>query len=186
MVRVGATRPIDLDLRLIVATSHTLTQEITEGRYREDLYYRLAVAVLKLPALRECTGDLGLLVDRPLNQINEERAHDPGYRNKKLSASARNVLLRHPWPGNVRKILNTLRRIAIRWDGATIEAEDVREALLPAPRIQGQGALDRTLGDGCSMPDLFANVARHHLTRAMEEAAGNKSRAAGLVDLASY
>ena len=186
VVRVGATRAIGVDVRVIAATNRTLTQEITEGRFREDLYYRLAVAVLKLPPLRERTGDLGLLVDHLLDQINEESAYEPGYRNKRLSASARNVLLRHSWPGNVRELLNTLRRAAIWSDVETIDAEDIREALLPAPRDQRQEVLDRALGDGFSLPDLLANVARHYLARAMEEAAGNKSRAAELVGLASY
>ena len=156
------------------------------SRFREDLYYRLAVAVLKLPPLRERQGDLGPLVDRLLDQINEESAREPGYRNKKLSASARNVLLRYSWPGNVRELMNTLRRAAIWSDGTTIEAEDVREALLPAPRDQEQAVLNRTLGNGFNLPDLLANVARHYLSRAMEESAGNKSRAADLVGLASY
>ena len=83
VARVGATRAIGVDVRVIAATNRTLTQEITEGRFREDLYYRLAVAVLKLPPLRERAGDLGLLVDRLLDQINEESAHEPGYRNKR-------------------------------------------------------------------------------------------------------
>ena len=186
VVRVGATRPIGVDVRVIAATNRTLTQEVAENRFREDLYYRLAVAVLKLPPLRDRTGDLGLLIDRLLDQINEESAHEPGYRDKKLSASARNILLRHSWPGNVRELLNTLRRAAIWSDGETIEAEDVREAILPAPRRQGEEILDRALGEGFSLPDLLANVARHYLARAMEEAAGNKSRAADLVGLASY
>ena len=186
VIRVGATRAIGVDVRVIAATNRTLTQEITEGRFREDLYYRLAVAVLKLPPLRERTGDLGLLVDHLLDQINEESAHEPGYRNKRLSASARNVLLQHSWPGNVRELLNTLRRAAIWSDVETIEAEDVREALLPTPRDPRQEVLNRALGDGFSLPDLLANVARHYLARAMEEAAGNKSRAANLVGLASY
>ena len=186
VVRVAATKPIGVDVRVIAATNRTLTQEIAQGRFREDLYYRLAVAVLKLPPLRERTDDLGPLVDRLLEQINEESAQEPGYREKKLSASARNIVLRHSWPGNVRELLNTLRRSAIWSDGATIEAEDVREALLPAPREAGREILDRPLGEGVNLPDLLATVARHYLTRAMEEAAGNKSRAAELVGLASY
>ena len=186
VVRVGATKPIGIELRVIAATNRTLTQEVAQGRFREDLYYRLAVAVLKLPPVRERPGDLGPLVDRLLEQINEESAHEPGYRNKKLSVSARNILFRYSWPGNVRELMNTLRRAAIWSDGVTIEADDVREALLPAPRDPEQAILDRALGNGFSLPDLIANVARHYLERAMEEAAGNKSRAADLVGLASY
>ena len=186
VVRVGTTKPISVDVRVIAATNRTLTQEVAANRFREDLYYRLAVAVLKLPPLRERTGDLGLLVDRLLDQINEESAFEPGYRNRKVSASARNILLRHSWPGNVRELLNSLRRAAIWSDGETIEAEDVREALLTPPRDQRYEVLDCALGDGFSLPDILANVARHYLTRAMEEAAGNKSKAADLLGLPSY
>ena len=152
VVRVGATKPIGIELRVIAATNRTLTQEVAQGRFREDLYYRLAVAVLKLPPVRERPGDLGPLVDRLLEQINEESAHEPGYRNKKFSVSARNILFRYSWPGNVRELMNTLRRAAIWSDGVTIEADDVREALLPAPRDPEQALLDRALGNGIQPP----------------------------------
>ena len=118
VVRVGATTPRKVDVRVIAATNRTLTEEVTENRFREDLFYRLAVAVLKLPPLRERAGDLGLLADRLMEQINAESATEPGYQGKQLSASARNIMLRHFWPGNVRELANTLRRAAI-WAGGS-------------------------------------------------------------------
>ena len=186
VVRVGATAPRKVDVRVIAATNRTLTEEVAGGRFREDLFYRLAVAVLKLPPLRERPGDVGLLADRLLERINAESTSEPGYQGKKLSASARNVLSRHSWPGNVRELSNTLRRTAIWSDGSTITADDLHDALLPAARDDGREVLDRTLGNGFSLPDLLAEVARHYLARAMEEAANNKTRAAELVGLASY
>ena len=186
VVRVGATTPLDLDVRVIAATNRTLTEEVAGGRFREDLFYRLAVAVLKLPPLRERPGDMGLLADRLLGQVNAESATEPGYQEKKLSASARNVVLEHAWHGNVRELSNTLRRAAIWSDGSTIAAEDLRDALLPGTRDRAPAVLDRTLGNGFSLPQLLAEVARHYLARAMEEAANNKTRAAELVGLASY
>ena len=186
VVRVGATTPRDVDVRVIAATNRTLTEEVAGGRFREDLFYRLAVAVLKLPPLRERPGDVGLLADRLLQQIDAESASEPGYQSKKLSSSARNVLSRHPWPGNVRELSNTLRRAAIWSDGSSITAEDLHDALLPAARDRAAAVLDRTLGNGFSLPQLLAEVARHYLARAMEEAANNKTRAAELVGLASY
>ena len=186
VVRVGATTPRDVDVRVIAATNRTLTEEVAGGRFREDLFYRLAVAVLKLPPLRERPGDVGLLADRLLQQIDAESASEPGYQSKKLSASARNVLSRHPWPGNVRELSNTLRRAAIWSDGCAITAQDLRDALLPAARDRGRQILDRPLGNGFSLPQLLAEVARHYLGRAMEDAADNKTRAAELVGLASY
>ena len=129
------------------------------------------MALLKLPPLRERAGDLGLLADRLLDQINAESVHEPAYRSKKLSVSARNILLQHPWPGNVRELSNTLLRAAIWSDDATIRAQDLRDALLPAARDQRREVWDRPLGNGLSLPDLLAEIARHYLARAMAEAA---------------
>ena len=186
VVRVGATTPRDVDVRVIAATNRTLTEEVASGRFREDLFYRLAVAVLNLPPLRERPGDVGPLAVRLLDQINAESASEPGYQCKKLSSSARNVLLGHAWHGNVRELSNTLRRAAIWSYGSTITAEDLHDALLPAARDHASTVLDRTLGNGFSLPDLLAEVARHYLTRALDEASKNKTKAAELVGLASY
>ena len=186
VVRLGATKAVEVDVRIIAATNRTLTREVAQNRFREDLFYRLAVAILKLPPLRKRPGDLGLLVDRLLEQVNEESGSEPGYEEKQLSPAARNVLLQHSWPGNVRELLNTLRRSAI-WSGSTtLEAEDLRDALLPAPGDRKSGILGRTLGNGFSLPGLLADVARHYLSQAMEEAGGNKTRAARLLGLSSY
>ena len=186
IVRLGTSKALSVDVRIVAATNRTLTEETAAGRFREDLFYRLAVAVLKIPPLRERTGDLGLLVDYLLRQVNQEAEAEPGYKDKKLSAGARNLLLAHPWPGNVRELLNTLRRAAIWSDGDAISAEDAREALLPAAAPAQPDVLGRPLGAGFKLPDLLQKVARHYLVRAMDEAQGNKTRAAELVGLPSY
>jgi DNA-binding NtrC family response regulator len=186
VVRLGSSKPLTVDVRIVAATNRTLTEEIAAGRFREDLFYRLAVAVLKIPPLRDRAGDLGLLVDHLLALVNRESATQPGYKDKKLSASARNLLLIHPWPGNIRELLNTLRRAAIWSDGVTIASEDIREALLPAVASTSQEALGRPLGSGFNLPELLKEVTRHYLGRAMEEAHGNKTKAAELVGLSSY
>jgi DNA-binding NtrC family response regulator len=186
VVRLGSSTPLKVDVRIVAATNRTLTEEIAAGRFREDLFYRLAVAVLKIPPLRDRTGDLGLLIGHLLAQVNREAAAEPGYKDKKLSAGAKNLLLAHPWPGNVRELLNTLRRAAIWSDGAVISSEDVREALLPAALPTRQDVLGRPLGSGFNLADLLKEVARHYLARAMDEAHGNKTKAAELVGLPSY
>lgn len=186
VLRVGSTTPRSVDVRIIAATNRILIDEIVAGRFREDLFYRLAVAGLQLPPLRERQGDLGLLLDRLLERVNEEHGEQPGYEHKQCSVGARNILLSHPWPGNVRELLNTLHRLAIWTPGATIRSEDVREALLP---VIGEGEtriLDRPLGNGLKLPDLLAEVARHYLARALQETRGNKTRAARLLGLSSY
>jgi DNA-binding NtrC family response regulator len=186
ILRVGSSRPIRTDVRIVAATNRTLSEEIASGRFREDLFYRLAVAVLKLPPLRERAGDLGVLIDHLLAQVNHEAASEPGFREKRLSAGARNLLLSNPWPGNVRELLNTLRRVTLWSDGTVISAEDVHEALLPATVPIQSEVLGRPLGPGFNLPELLREVARHYLQRAIDEAHGNKTRAAELVGLPSY
>ncbi len=95
VTRLGASKPIPFDVRIIAATNRDLIKEIANGRFRPDLFYRIAVAVLKLPPLKDRTGDVGLLIDRILDQINEESVNEPGYKYKKISAAAKNLMLQH-------------------------------------------------------------------------------------------
>jgi len=89
ITRVGATGPIRVDVRLIAATNRNLIHEVNEGRFREDLFYRLAVAVINLPALRDRDQDADLLLDRLLEQVNRRSIGEPGYNPKKLSVTAK-------------------------------------------------------------------------------------------------
>ena len=184
--RLGARQSIHVDVRIISATNRNLLVEVSEGRFRADLFYRLAVAVLQLPSLLEREGDVSLLIDHALKKINEDSANEPGYQQKSLSVSARKVLLNHSWPGNVRELINTLLRAAVWSQGSTIQPDDVREAMLPEARASREGILDRPLGDGLNLDEILSTVARHYLQRAVEDSHGNKTKAAELLGLASY
>ena len=89
--RLGASKPISIDVRTVAATNRTLSEEVREGRFREDLFYRIVVAYLKLPPLRDRPGDLGLLSDHLIEQINTENEGQPSYKRKEISASAKNM-----------------------------------------------------------------------------------------------
>ena len=184
--RVGSTQSLPADVRIVTATNRILIDEVAQGRFREDLFHRLAVAILRLPPLRERRGDLPLLIDHLLALVNQESAEEPGFKHKKLSAGTKNLLRGHSWPGNVRELLNTLRRAAIWSAGETISAEDLREALLPTASPAGSDILNRPLGDDLSLPGLLETVAKHYLARALDETHDNKTRAAELVGLRSY
>lgn len=187
VVPVGSSRPVKVDVRLVAATNRSLVEDVATGQFREDLFHRVAVAVLRLPPLRERREDLPLLIDHLLEQVNREGTEQPGYVQKKLSAGAKNLMLTHDWPGNVRELMNTLRRACLWSTGGTLTAEDIRDALLPAARGRSaDGILERPLGEGLDLPDILASVARHYLRRALDEAHGNKTRAAQLVGLPSY
>lgn len=186
MHRVGSSKEKKVSFRLISATNRDLMAEVTEGRFREDLFHRIAVAILQIPSLRERDGDIGLIVEALLSRINREAQSQPGYQDKKLSASARNLLIQHPWPGNVRELYNTLQRVAVWSTGPVIEASDVKASLLHFPGQSQSDILNRPLGEGFELPALINDVARHYLDRALTESGGNKTKAAALVGLPSY
>jgi transcriptional regulator with PAS, ATPase and Fis domain len=186
ITRVGASKPIPFNVRIIAATNRDLIKEIAKDRFRPDLFYRIAVAVLKLPPLKDRTGDLGLLVDRILAQINEESVDEPGYRYKKISANAKNLMLQHAWPGNVRELQNTLTRAAIWSSGTTIDLEDIRDAMLPMAQAGGDGLLGKPLIDGINLSNLMEKLAQHYLKRALAEVNGSKTKAAELLGFSNY
>jgi transcriptional regulator with PAS, ATPase and Fis domain len=186
VVPLGTSLPKKIDLRVISATNRNLINEVAEGNFREDLFYRLAVLVLNLPPLREREGDIGLMLDDFLKKLNQENTGTVWLEDKKLSASARNLLINHHWPGNVRELQNTLLRAAVFSSGEKISEIDVRRSIFPTTPKQGYDVLDHQLGNGFSLPGLIEKVARHYLDRALEQAHGNKSEAAKLVGLPSY
>jgi transcriptional regulator with PAS, ATPase and Fis domain len=186
VTRVGATRAKSIDIRVIAATNRVLPDEIREGRFREDLFHRLAVGVLLLPPLRQREGDLNILIDSMLASINAEAASQPGFRHKQLDVSARNLLVQHSWPGNVRELHNTLLRASIWASGDKITAQDVAESLAVTVTPKADTILGRPLDSAVSLPDIIGDVARHYLQRAMAQTHGNKSEAARLLGIGSY
>jgi transcriptional regulator with PAS, ATPase and Fis domain len=186
VTRIGSTRPIKFNIRIIAATNKNLINEVASERFRSDLFYRIVVSVLKLPPLRERSGDISLLIDTLLTQINIDSAEEPGYKHKKISAKAKNIMLQHSWPGNVRELINTLRRAAIWSPGTTIGDEDIIEALFLPITPNEDELLNRPLGDSLNLSELMKSLAQHYLRRALDEAHGNKTKAAALVGLPSY
>jgi len=185
VTRIGSSKARKIDVRIIAATNRDLSEEVKLGRFREDLFYRLAVAVLKIPPLRQRDSDLGLLIDALLKRVNAESAEEPGYMHKKLSAGAKNLLMRHTWPGNVRELQNTLRRAAVWSEGTTITEADIKESMLPNQSASKENKFLPVSG-GLDLQSVMAETARHYLLAALEESDGNKRKAAALLGLPSY
>jgi len=184
---VGSGEPRKVNVRVIAATNRTLIEEVSAGRFREDLFYRLAVAIVRLPPLRDRAGDLTLLIDKLLNRVNEE-GMEANFESKKLSASARNIMLQHNWPGNVRELLNTLQRATVWSDENLIGADAMREAILVAPKFgqSGENVLNRTIDNGIPLEQIMGTVASHYIKRALAHTNNNKTRAAELLGIGSY
>jgi DNA-binding NtrC family response regulator len=114
LVRVGGTRTIALDVRVVSASNRDLKQDVAAGRFRADLFYRLAVLPIRVPPLRERTGDIPLLAVHFLSQM--------GKRGTTLSEGARQRLLEHSWPGNIRELRSVMERAVLAAEGAEIRA----------------------------------------------------------------
>lgn len=187
VTRVGATKPIKVDVRIIAASNRDVGAAATDGRFREDLFYRLAVLVLNMPPLRERQGDIDALIDGLLQRINEQSLDEPCFQTKTIAPDAKRLLGQQTWPGNVRELENTLRRAAVWSDKQEISEDDIRDALLPvAANPASDAILNRPLEHGIDLPELMGEVARHYLERALQHANGNKSRATELLGLPSY
>jgi transcriptional regulator with PAS, ATPase and Fis domain len=168
--RVGGTLTLEADLRLIAATNRDLERAVAEGRFREDLYYRLAVFPIRLPALRERADDVLLLAEHFLRELGARLGQaGPGFDD-----TARDVLLRHRWPGNIRELQNAIERALIVSSGGPITADDlgiVVQRDVPAGAVASHAPV-------AEPPRSLADLERQAITEALARAGGNKSRAA--------
>jgi DNA-binding NtrC family response regulator len=157
--RVGGAETIKVDVRVVAATNKDLQAEIAAGRFREDLYYRLAVVPIELPPLRARREDIPSLAEHFLEQV----CADNDRRAKKLAQSAMTLLMQHDWPGNVRELKNVVERLAIlTGDAETIGEADVGDAL---PRVK---AVKSEFARGTPFKDLVAAAERDIIVAALD------------------
>ena len=126
---VGATRSVPVDVRIISATHRNLEEAVRDGEFREDLYYRLNVVMLELPALRDRREDIPLLANHFLNQIAKRSKQ----KAKSFAPDAMQLLVSAPWPGNVRQLLNVVEQTHVLSNGSIIPAAQVQKALRDKP-----------------------------------------------------
>ena len=168
VVRVGGSKPIHTDARVIAATNQNLSEMVRQKRFRQDLFFRLNVVSLELPALRDRGEDVLLLAEFFLHDFCR-KAHRKAL---KLSAAARKRLLGHTWPGNVRELRNLMERLAYLLPGDKIEPEDLAFSLASSEELPGNVAANLMLSDAT---DRFQV---DYIKKAIERSGGNMSDAA--------
>ena len=170
--RLGGTRTVKVDVRLIAATNRDLRAALEDGTFREDLYYRLNVVPINIPPLRDHKEDISDLV----NLFLQKFASDSGRQVTALSREATDLLISHYWPGNVRELQNVIERACALAKTSKLEAEDIQ---LDSPRVRPASSADRFLPDGMTLDQWEDEMIREALKRA----GGNKSQAARLLGL---
>jgi len=166
--RVGGTKPIKVDVRIIAATNRDLKKAVDEGKFRDDLYYRLNVISIQIPPLRERKEDIPLLVHRFIEKFNIEL----GKRVEKISEEALKTLMKYDWPGNVRELENVIERAMVITKGTLIKPEDIQISAEPSKEVRVEGE-DKSL----------RAVERAHIQRVLEENDWNIQRSAQILGI---
>ena len=168
--RVGSDRSIRVDVRIIAATNVDLSEAVKAGRFREDLFYRLNVLPVPVPALRDRREDIPDLVTHFLTSISV-----PGKGPFTITERALDALTRYGWPGNVRELKNTVERMKILAEGLVVDLNDVPREVLGADSPGEIGGTD---------PEVpLADVERRHILNVLRHTEGNKSRAARILGI---
>jgi DNA-binding NtrC family response regulator len=174
--RVGSEETIQVDVRVMAATNKNLSELVQQGKFREDLYYRLHIIPIYLPPLRERNEDIPLLVNHFLKKLTNE-LNKP---LKKISDSAMDKLLSYHWPGNIRELENVIERAVVLCDRKFIDIKDLPLLSSATSEKLPPDVLDRFR---LNLNDTLANIEKQLIERAMNETAGNKSQAAKLLGI---
>jgi len=182
--RVGGTRTIDVDIRILAATNQDLAALVAQGAFREDLFYRLNVVPIRVPPLRERRSDIPLLCEHFLERL----AGQKGLERKQLSPEVMERLLRYSWPGNVRELENLLERMVVLAEGEEIGPEYLPAKLLePAAEALASGpagvAAPELPPQGLDLKATLEQMEQALIGQALRRSGGVKSRAAALLGL---
>jgi two-component system response regulator PilR (NtrC family) len=171
--RVGGTNDITVDVRIVSATNKNLNEEISAGRFREDLYYRLNVIPLRIPPLRERKEDIPLLVEHFMRKFSGA--------DRRLSTDALMLLMNHQWKGNIRELENLIERVFLMTDKEEITASDIP---LEIGDLRPESGLLPEIGEqSVNLEAIVENVERKYLLEALRMANGVKTDAAKLLNL---
>jgi DNA-binding NtrC family response regulator len=187
--RLGGEKPVPVDVRLVAATNRTLEEEVAGGRFREDLYYRLAVVVLTLPPLRDRGDDVRLLAEHCIAR----GAHDRGWQVEAIANETLDFLRNYPWPGNVRQLCNVMERALLMADGPVLLPQHLPPEIRNHPSEAYLRGAERRVGrerrehqdrrsGGTPLPPLEA-LERDHIRRALAQTGGQLGRAAELLGI---
>jgi len=176
VMRVGGADLIDVDFRLVAATNRDMEKAVAEGRFREDLYYRLKVVTLRIPPLRERPSDLPQLAEHFLAVFCEEHGRQP----KRLSADAVEVLRRHPWPGNVRELKNLIESVVIFHRGDEITLADLPPEVQESAAVSAHGA---PVQPPSGAPRTMAEIERQAILETLQRTDGHRAKAADILEI---
>ncbi len=171
-MRLGSTKTITADVRIVAATNRDLKEEVKKGNFREDLYYRLNVIRINLPPLRERGEDIPVLINHFLEKYRKEM----NIHHLQMSDAAMNILKQYSWPGNIRELENTIERAVVMRGGIEIMPEDLQLFVKEEDPLT-------SFPVGMSLKDAQEQFKRIFIEKTLESTGGNKTKAAKILDI---
>ncbi|OIQ16864.1 MAG: hypothetical protein BM556_14315 [Bacteriovorax sp. MedPE-SWde] len=179
--RVGSTSPISVDVRIVTATHRDLDKSVAEGDFREDLYYRLNVIPIKIPALKDRREDIPLLISYFLSRfVSADGRNSIDFQDETLE-----ILTNYEWPGNVRELENLIERLVILKGGSTIRPEDLPPKILALSNhsVINTDDLYQLPDDGLNLKKFMTTVEESLIKQALDKTKGNKNQASKLLQM---
>jgi len=179
--RLGGTRPIPIDVRVITGSKRSLKEIVAEGKFRDDLFYRLNVIPINLPPLRERREDVPILMDHFIKRYFRQRNDEP----RQIAPAVLQAFMRYPWPGNVRELENACERIAQTCTCDTVRVGCVPVSVLFHKYAEDQEPIVETHDhpSAISLDDRLREVESNLISWALKVSSGNKSKAAELLNI---
>ncbi len=192
---VGGRAEKEVDVRVIAATNKNLISMIDEGTFREDLFYRISVGTIELPPLRNRIEDIQHLADHFLNLVNTEykkTSKITEYKSKKFHKSAREILINHNWPGNIRELYNTIQRVCLWCDNEVIKANDLENSIVRRkPKLETCSGIpfeiiDLSKTDNFNLDKEITKIKHKYIDEAKKICKGVKTKAAEMLGYKSF
>lgn len=181
--RVGDDKLINVDVRVVAATHRDLVRMMLDGEFREDLFYRLAVGIIKIPSLRERIADIRPLVSEFSAKINTTSQKQPGYKSKNASEKAINFIEKQPWPGNIRELWNTLNRVFITSENKDIDVDDIQNAIIKRETKANSHPISLVAGQQVNVEQAIDEIKKSYVEAALSSTANHYTNAAKMLGL---
>lgn len=186
ITRLGDTKVISVDVRVIAATHQNLTTLINQGGFREDLFYRLAVGIINMPSLRERIDDIPAIVKQLSDQINKSASKHPHYMSKNISENGIKFIISQAWPGNIRELWSTLNRAFLWTDSKLICEKELAKAVINRKVNEHNNEITLSFNDKVDIVQLTENYQKKYVEAALKASGNVKKHATQMLGLKDH
>lgn len=186
VTRLGDTKSINVDVRVIAATHQNLSRLVEEGKFREDLFYRLAVGIIEIPSLRQRQDDIPFIVEQLVEQINTSASKHPDYKSKKISENGMKFILSQPWKGNIRELWSTLNRAFLWSTDKVVTEQELASAIIKRPSKIEENEILLSLDDRVNIIDIIEDHKKKYILAALKASGNKKTTATQILGLKQH